>query len=133
MEFTDILIVAAVVAVFVVIVFIWAKKTGKRQEERMKMLSEAQLATIKESGLTERGKNLVATTAVLTNVKEGESAKAAVDFIFWNAWTERYELGDDKMSREMLKEVSVGDYITLVIKTKDGIIDKIADIEKYGK
>ena len=122
---------AVILVVFIVIIIIGVKRTNARQAERMKMLSEGQLETLKASGLTDRGKNLVSTAAVLTNVKEGDGKKAVIDFIFWNAWTQRYEIGDDKMSRELMtsENVKVGDYIVLVIKTKDGIIDKIVDIE----
>ena len=131
MDFIGILIIAAVIAVFVIIVFIWAKKTGKRQAERMKLLSEDQKEYIKAAGLKERDKNLVSCLAVLTNIAEGDGAKAAIDFIFWNAWTERYEIGDDKLKRDFIAQngLKVGDYITLVIKTKDGIIDSVKEIE----
>lgn len=123
---------AVILVAFIVIIFIGVKRTNARQAERMKLLSEDQKEYIKACGLTERDKNLVSCKAVLTNVAEGDSAKAAIDFIFWNAWTERYEIGDEKVKRAFLteNELKVGDYITLVIKTKDGIIDSIKAVEK---
>lgn len=126
------LIAIAVVAIFIAVIVVWSKKTNERQAERMKLLSEEQLAHIKEAGYSKYdGKdNLVTTVAVLTNIKPGESAKADIDFIFWNGWTERYEIGDNKLSREKIANdgIKVGDYITLVIKLKDGIIDGIKEI-----
>lgn len=44
-------IVALIVAAFIIVVFIWAKKTNERQSERMKMLSQEQLDYIKNSWL----------------------------------------------------------------------------------
>lgn len=41
-------VVALIVGVFIVIVFIWVKKTNARQAERMKMLSQEQLDYIKK-------------------------------------------------------------------------------------
>lgn len=126
------LVAIAVVAIFIAVIVVWSKKTNERQAERMKLLSEEQLAHIKEAGYSKYdGKdNLVSTVAVLTNIKPGESAKADIDFIFWNGWTERYEIGDNKLSREKIANdgIKVGDYITLVIKLKDGIIDGIKEI-----
>ena len=125
------LIVFLVIAVLVVIVAIGIKKTNERQAERMKLLSQEQLDNIKASGYTKyNGKdNLLTTAAVLTNVKESTSKKVPIDFIWWNGWTYRYEIGDSKIAAEKLESgTKVGDYITLVIKTKDGVVDSIKDI-----
>lgn len=118
-------------AVLVVVVAIGIKKTNERQAERMKLLSQEQLDHIKAAGYAKyNGKdNLLTTAAVLTNVKESSANKVPVDFIWWNGWTSRYEIGDNKISKEKLESgTKVGDYITLVIKTKDGIVESIKEI-----
>ena len=129
-------VIAAVIVAAIIggIVFL-SKKTNERQKERMKMLSNAQLDFMKNKGVSEVAgeKNLLTAVAVLTNVKEGDAAKLPVDFIFYNVWTQNFEMGEDKISKDLMisNNIKVGDYITLVIKTKDGIIDKINEIKAF--
>lgn len=129
MEF---IVVALIVGVFIVVVFVWAKKTNERQAKRMKMLSQEQFDYIKNSGYTpyNGNKNTLETVGVLTHVKESSSQKVPVDFIFWNCCTQRYEIGDGKISKDVMekKTLKVGDYIHIVFKFKDGIIDSFKEI-----
>lgn len=125
-------IVAVVVAAIIVIFVLWGKKTQKRQASRMKMLSQEQFDHIKNFGYSpyNNDKSLLKTVGVLTNVKEGPSSSASVDFIYYNCCTERYELGDSKISRDVIKNrpLNVGDYIEIVFKFKDGFIEGIKEI-----
>ena len=129
-------VIAAVIVAAIIggIVFL-SKKTNERQKERMKMLSNAQLDFMKSKGVSEVDgeNNLLTAVAVLTNVTEGDAAKLPVDFIFYNVWTQNFEMGEDKISKDLMisNNIKVGDYITLVIKTKDGIIDKINQIKAF--
>ena len=116
---------------------IWSKKTNELQEQRMKMVSQEQFDFMKQNGVSEvsGAKDLLTAVAVLTNVKEGTSAKLPVDFIFYNPWTQKFELGEDKIAKELVdsKKVKVGGYITLVIKTNNGVIDKISEIKAFDE
>lgn len=62
--------------------------------------------------------------------QEGSSAFAAVDYIFYNCCTEQYELGDGKISIDVIENrpLNVGDYIKIGFKFKDGIIDGFKEI-----
>lgn len=97
-------------------------KTNERQPKRMQMLSQVQLDYIKNFGYTPYSKNgkLMKTVGVLTNVKESTSNFAAVDFISYNCCTELYEIGDGKISRDVIKNrpLNVGEAI--IFKFKDG-------------
>ncbi len=121
-----------VIAVFIVIVVIWAKKTNQKQAERMKLLSQEQFDFIKDSGYTPYGdkKNLFETVAVLTNIKETTSKSVPIDFIFWNCCTQRYEIGEKNISADLIasKPLKVGDYVRVVFKFKNGIIDSLKDV-----
>jgi|GEM_PF-6230199 hypothetical protein len=129
MEF---IVPAIIVGIFIVVVLVWAKKTNERQAERMKMLSQEQFDFIKNSGYTpyKGAKNNLETVGVLTNIKESSSQKVPVDFIFWNCCTQKYELGDSKISRDVIEKRSlkVGDYIHITFKFKDGIINSVNEI-----
>lgn len=87
---------------------------------------------IKNSGYSpyNNDKSLLKTVGVLTNIKDGSSNFAAVDFIYYNCCTERYEIGDGKILRDVIKNKSlnVGDYIDIVFKFKDGLIDSFKEI-----
>ncbi len=125
-------IVALIVAAFIIVVFIWAKKTNERQAERMKMLSQEQLDYIKNFGYTpyNGNKNTLETIGVLTHIKESSSQNVPVDFIFWNCCTQKHELGDSKISKDIIEKrnLKVGDYIHIVFKFKDGIINSCEKI-----
>lgn len=125
-------IAAVIVGVFIVVILIWTKKTNERQAERMKMLSQEQLDYIKNSGYTPHSENgnLLKTVGVLTNIKEGTSDFVSVDYIFYNCCTQQHELGDGKISRAVIenRSLNVGDYIEIVFKFKNGIIEGFKEI-----
>ncbi len=129
LEFKDYLIVGAVLAVFIIIVFVLAKKTNKRQEERIKMLSQEQLDTLKSTPYEPYNgkKNFYSCLGVLTYIKETDAKKVPIDFIYWNCCTGEHEIGEINVPAEFLKSkgLKVGDYIRPVFKFKNGIIESL--------
>ena len=131
-QIMEYVIVGAIVGAFIGAISVWAKKTNKRQAERMKMLSQEQLDYLENAGFSacdDKGK-LRKTIAVLTNIKEGTSSYASVDYIFYNVCTKRHELGDGKIARNVLESrgLKVGDYIEVVFKFKNDIIESFKEI-----
>ncbi len=133
LEFKDYLILGAILAVFIIIVFIWAKKTNKRQAERIKMLSQEQLDTLRDTAYEpyQGKKNLYSCLGVLTYIKETDAKKVPIDFIYWNCCTQEHEIGEINIPADQIKTkgLKVGDYIRPVFKFKNGIIESLKKID----
>lgn len=125
-------ITTIIVGAFIAFILLWAKKTNEKQAKYMKALSQEQLDFIKNSGYTpcNNEKDLMETVAVLTYIKEINSSNAPIDFIYWNCCTQRYEIGESKISRDEInnRNLKSGDYINVVFKFKNGYIHSLKTV-----
>ncbi|MCQ2521938.1 MAG: hypothetical protein MJ105_06120 [Lachnospiraceae bacterium] len=122
----------AVAGIFIAVIIVLAKKTNARQAEYLKMLSQEQLDMLQGAGFTPvDGKtNLAMTKAILTETRD-KGAKVFLGFIWYNASTQRHEIGEFDMAKEkaetkVLQPAST--VLDIVLTLENGMISGLKDV-----